>query len=284
MRFSSFSVIYLWLLRASSLLSVRRPFCQLEENAAMVNALQRHATIIVQKSLAEGFGLTAAEAMWKGERETYGDGAAMFGTGSNDRVPVADAPEVRHARMCIVFWSISGDGVVVALSGRPVIVSAVGGLQDQVEDGRSGLLLSPPSDVARFGELLCQLLTHRDEARAMGEAARKRVRDEFLSTRGISQFVDLMSKILHQSKRQAAGGHEMWPLSLVSRSFNDTTFNNLESLRFEPLYLLNQSLCDRCDLIQLDELRSALAPRLLSLVCARGRAQRLRGETCKFEI
>ncbi len=36
------------------------------ENAAMVNALQRHAAVVVQKSLAEGFGLTVAEAMWKG--------------------------------------------------------------------------------------------------------------------------------------------------------------------------------------------------------------------------
>ena len=34
--------------------------------AAMVNALQRHATVIAQKSLAEGFGLTVAEGMWKG--------------------------------------------------------------------------------------------------------------------------------------------------------------------------------------------------------------------------
>ena len=32
----------------------------------MVNALQRHATVIVQKSLKEGFGLTVAEGMWKG--------------------------------------------------------------------------------------------------------------------------------------------------------------------------------------------------------------------------
>jgi trehalose synthase len=37
-----------------------------EENAAIVNALQRRANVIVQKSLAEGFGLTVAEAMWKG--------------------------------------------------------------------------------------------------------------------------------------------------------------------------------------------------------------------------
>jgi len=35
------------------------------ENAAMVNALQRHAAVVVQKSLCEGFGLTVTEAMWK---------------------------------------------------------------------------------------------------------------------------------------------------------------------------------------------------------------------------
>ncbi len=41
------------------------PNVDVGENAAMVNALQRHATIVVQKSLQEGFGLTVAEAMWK---------------------------------------------------------------------------------------------------------------------------------------------------------------------------------------------------------------------------
>lgn len=35
------------------------------ENAVVINALQRHALVVVQKSLAEGFGLTVAEAMWK---------------------------------------------------------------------------------------------------------------------------------------------------------------------------------------------------------------------------
>ena len=41
------------------------PMDDLDENASMVNALQRHASVVVQKSLAEGFGLTVAEAMWK---------------------------------------------------------------------------------------------------------------------------------------------------------------------------------------------------------------------------
>jgi trehalose synthase len=42
------------------------PLVDVEENAAIVNALQRHADVVVQKSLAEGFGLTVAEAMYKG--------------------------------------------------------------------------------------------------------------------------------------------------------------------------------------------------------------------------
>jgi trehalose synthase len=41
------------------------PMADSDEAAAIVNALQRHATVVVQKSIAEGFGLTVAEAMWK---------------------------------------------------------------------------------------------------------------------------------------------------------------------------------------------------------------------------
>jgi trehalose synthase len=45
---------------------VSLPMEDVDENATMVNALQRSAEILVQKSLAEGFGLTVTEAMWKG--------------------------------------------------------------------------------------------------------------------------------------------------------------------------------------------------------------------------
>jgi trehalose synthase len=41
------------------------PMRDLEENAAIVNALQRQATVIAKKSLEEGFGLGVTEAMWK---------------------------------------------------------------------------------------------------------------------------------------------------------------------------------------------------------------------------
>jgi len=48
------------------ILLITLPLDDIDENAAMVNALQRHATVIAQKSLAEGFGLTVSEGMWKG--------------------------------------------------------------------------------------------------------------------------------------------------------------------------------------------------------------------------
>lgn len=41
------------------------PMSDADENAMIVNALQRHSAVIVQKSLQEGFGLTVTEAMWK---------------------------------------------------------------------------------------------------------------------------------------------------------------------------------------------------------------------------
>ena len=44
---------------------VRVPMDDLDENALIVNAIQRRAAIVVQKSYAEGFGLTVTEAMWK---------------------------------------------------------------------------------------------------------------------------------------------------------------------------------------------------------------------------
>lgn len=44
---------------------LKLPMASRKENALMVNALQRCASLVVQNSLEEGFGLTVTEAMWK---------------------------------------------------------------------------------------------------------------------------------------------------------------------------------------------------------------------------
>jgi trehalose synthase len=124
----------------------------LQENAAMVNAIQRRSDIVVQKSLAEGFGLTVAEAMWK---------------------------------------------------GRPVVASRRGGIQDQIEDGVSGVLLDDPADLEEFGRALGELLDDPGRRAAMGAAARARVEDRFLGTRHLLQYFALLRDLL---ARKAAAG------------------------------------------------------------------------------
>jgi trehalose synthase len=113
------------------------PMDDLQENAAMVNALQRRADVIVQKSIAEGFGLTVAEAMWK---------------------------------------------------ARPVVASRVGGIQDQIVDGESGLLIDDPTDLAAFGAAIAGLLADPERAAAIGRAARERVAENFLAIGRMLQY------------------------------------------------------------------------------------------------
>jgi trehalose synthase len=114
------------------------------ENAAIVNALQRRADVVVQKSLAEGFGLTVSEAMWK---------------------------------------------------GRPVVVSRVGGIQDQIRDRGSGLLVEP-RDLDVFADAVVALLERPEEAARLGAGARAEVRDRFLGPRHLTQYVDLFERLL----------------------------------------------------------------------------------------
>jgi trehalose synthase len=75
---------------------VTLPLDDVDENAAMVNALQRHATVIAQKSLAEGFGLTVAEGMWKG-RPVIGSavGGIMDQIAEGTGVLLHDAADLR---------------------------------------------------------------------------------------------------------------------------------------------------------------------------------------------
>ena len=120
------------------------PMDDLLENAAIVNALQRRASIVVQKSLREGFGLTVSEAMWK---------------------------------------------------RRAVVASAVGGIQDQIEHGVSGLLIRNPSDLTAFVAALRQLLASPDLAQRLGRNARQRVTRHYLGMRALSQYADLFERL-----------------------------------------------------------------------------------------
>ncbi|GAB3762339.1 trehalose synthase [Nocardioides ginsengisegetis] len=116
-----------------------------DENAHLVNALQRRASVVVQKSLVEGFGLTVTEAMWK---------------------------------------------------ARPVVASAIGGIQDQIVDGENGLLLEDPHDLDALGRALARLLEQPDLAAGLGNAARATVHERFLGDRHLEAYADLFGTLL----------------------------------------------------------------------------------------
>ena len=120
------------------------PMENIRENAAIVNALQRHAAVVVQKSLREGFGLTVTEAMWK---------------------------------------------------GKPLVASAVGGIQDQIEHGVNGLLLQDPSDLEGFARLLSRVLGDRGLSEQLGRNARTCVGRNFLGPRSLMRYADLIEKL-----------------------------------------------------------------------------------------
>jgi glycosyltransferase involved in cell wall biosynthesis len=59
-----------------------------------------------------------------------------------------------------------------------VVASAVGGILEVVEDGKTGILV-PPGRPDELASALRRLLEDPDQARAMGEAGRRRVEERF---------------------------------------------------------------------------------------------------------
>jgi trehalose synthase len=111
-----------------------------------INALQRAANIVLQKSIREGFGLTVTEAMWK---------------------------------------------------GKPVIGGDVGGIRLQVINHHTGFLVNTPEGAA----MRIRYLLHQPEKMAqMGVKAHDFVRDNFLITRHLREYLTLMVALLYGAK------------------------------------------------------------------------------------
>ena len=113
-----------------------------------INALQRAADIVLQKSTREGFGLTVSEAMWK---------------------------------------------------GKPVIGGDTGGIRLQIIDSHTGYLVSTPEGAAlriRF------LLHRRKRLEEMGARARDYVRDNFLLTRHLREYLTVMISVANRAEER----------------------------------------------------------------------------------
>jgi trehalose synthase len=108
-----------------------------------VNAIQRASTVILQKSLREGFGLTVTEALWK---------------------------------------------------GKPVIASAVGGIPLQIIHNFTGLLVHSIEGAAYQARYL---LSNPKIAKKLGEYGREHVREKFLVTRILRNYLLLFISLSH---------------------------------------------------------------------------------------
>jgi trehalose synthase len=109
-----------------------------------INALQRGSTVIVQKSLGEGFGLTVSEALWK---------------------------------------------------GKPIVASAVGGIPLQVKDKLTGLL---SHGIEGTAHALKELLNNPDYAKWLGNNGREHVKNNFLITRHLKDYMILFLTLYHK--------------------------------------------------------------------------------------
>jgi trehalose synthase len=109
------------------------------QDSALVNALQRRAAVVLQKSVREGFGLTVTEAMWK---------------------------------------------------GTPVIGGSAGGLRHQIRDGENGFLVAT---VEQAAERIVQVIRNSKLRKELGDRARETVRERFLLTRLMEDWLDLIS-------------------------------------------------------------------------------------------
>lgn len=123
---------------------VQLPLADLEENATMVNAIQRRADVVVHNALQEGFGLSVSEAM---------------------------------------------------LKGKAVVGTRIGGIEGQIVDGVSGVLVDP-DDQEGLGRALVDLLGDPQRCAELGTAARARAISEFSTVGQLADYLELIEELL----------------------------------------------------------------------------------------
>jgi len=79
--------------------------------------------------------------------------------------------------------------------GTPVVASDVGGIPSQINDGENGFLLAP-KDTEGFADRIIHLLKNPDEGKAMGQKAKETVRQKFLITRLLSDYLYMLNSII----------------------------------------------------------------------------------------
>jgi glycogen synthase len=89
-------------------------------------------------------------------------------------------------------------------AGVPVVASAVGGIPEVVEEGRSGHLV-PPGDAEALARRIVAMFGEGIDRRAMGAAGRERVRREFSFEQQAQQYLELIDELARGERVRAAG-------------------------------------------------------------------------------
>jgi trehalose synthase len=79
--------------------------------------------------------------------------------------------------------------------GTPVVASNVGGIPSQIKDGENGFLLAP-KDTEGFADRIIHLLKNPDDGKAIGQKAKETVRQKFLITRLLSDYLYMLNSII----------------------------------------------------------------------------------------
>jgi trehalose synthase len=79
---------------------------------------------------------------------------------------------------------------------RPLVASRIGGIQDQIVHGESGVLLDDPRELAAYGAAVADLLADQVRAERIGAAARERVRGHFLNVHSLLDYKDVIARVM----------------------------------------------------------------------------------------
>jgi glycosyltransferase involved in cell wall biosynthesis len=124
-------------------------------------------------------------------------------TGRRDDVPavtaaldVAVLPSYREAQ---------GLSILEAMAlGRPVVASAVGGIPEMIEHGRTGLLV-PPRDPEALADALIRMLKDHPYADTLSKAGRDLVEERFCAELMVRAIETIYDEAVAEERRLAAG-------------------------------------------------------------------------------
>jgi len=149
--------------------------------------------------LLVGDGPRREDLMSLAERLGLGSGCRFLGI-RRDVGDVLVAANVFALSSAPLQETLSVAAIEAMFAGLPVVATAVGSMDEIVEEGRTGRL-TPPGDAAALARALLALLAHPDTARDMGRQAALRARERFGVATMAADFADLLAGVTRRSRR-----------------------------------------------------------------------------------